>query len=118
MRKLVALVMDEGSVFETGALHGRELVTAFARGDPEHALSRGYSCIKGRRIPAIVNHPDRLRSCLARVDGQDLEPIASEMALDEIAARLTQLIDRYGPRCVATYTGTGCWGNGALAEIV
>ncbi|MBW2232185.1 MAG: molybdopterin-dependent oxidoreductase [Deltaproteobacteria bacterium] len=88
------------------------------RGDPEHALSRGYSCVKGRRIPAIVNHPDRLRSCLARVDGQDLEPIASEIALDEIAARLTQLIDRYGPRCVATYTGTGCWGNGALTEIV
>ena len=33
MRKLVALVMDAGSVFETGALHGRELITAFARLD-------------------------------------------------------------------------------------
>ncbi|MBW2271348.1 MAG: molybdopterin-dependent oxidoreductase [Deltaproteobacteria bacterium] len=87
------------------------------RGDPEHALSRGYSCIKGRRIPAAVNHPDRLRSCLAREDGRELLPIASERALDEIAARLTQLIERHGPRSVATYTGTGCWGNSALLEI-
>jgi anaerobic selenocysteine-containing dehydrogenase len=88
------------------------------RGDPEHALSRGYSCVKGRRIPAIVNHPERLRCCLARMDGQGLVPIASERAMDEIAARLTRLIERHGPRSVATYTGTGCWGNIALQEIM
>jgi anaerobic selenocysteine-containing dehydrogenase len=88
------------------------------RGDPEHALSRGYSCIKGRRIPAVVNHPDRLRSCLARRDGQAAVAIASDLALDEIAAQLTQLIERHGPRTVATYTGTGCWGNSALQEVV
>ncbi len=39
------------------------------RGDPEHALSRGYSCVKGRRIPAAVNHPERLRACLVREPG-------------------------------------------------
>ena len=88
------------------------------RGDPEHALSRGYTCVKGRRIPAAVNHPDRLRACLARRGGEGLVPIGSEDALDEIAARLTHLVDRYGPRSVATYTGTGCWGDGALQEIV
>lgn len=88
------------------------------RGDPEHALSRGYSCVKGRRIPAIVNHPERLRSCLARTGGQELECIASDRAMDEIAARLTQLIERHGPRSVASYTGTGCWGNSALQEIM
>jgi anaerobic selenocysteine-containing dehydrogenase len=87
-------------------------------GDPEHALSRGYSCVKGRRIPSIVNHPERLRSCLARTEAGELAPIASDRAMDEIAARLTRLIERHGPRSVATYTGTGCWGNSALQEIV
>jgi anaerobic selenocysteine-containing dehydrogenase len=88
------------------------------RGDPEHALSRGYSCVKGRRIPAAVNHPDRLRSCLARSDGQEFAPIASERAMDEISAKLAEIIERHGPRAVATYTGTGCWADSALQEVV
>jgi anaerobic selenocysteine-containing dehydrogenase len=89
-------------------------------GDPEHALSKGYSCVKGRRIPNVVNHPERLRASLAR-DGRggngQLAPIATERALDEIAARLSQIIERHGPRAVASYTGTGSWGNGALLEV-
>jgi anaerobic selenocysteine-containing dehydrogenase len=32
----------------------------------DHALSRGYCCVKGRRVPDTVNHPDRLRNCLVR----------------------------------------------------
>jgi len=87
------------------------------RGDPDHALSRGYSCVKGRRIPDTVNHSDRLRSCLARNSQGELESIESRSALDEIAEKLTEIIDQHGPRAVATYTGTGAWGNGALLEI-
>jgi anaerobic selenocysteine-containing dehydrogenase len=87
-------------------------------GDPEHALSRGYSCVKGRRIPALVNHPERLRTCLSRDTNGTFAPIASAQALDEIAARLTQMIERHGPRSVATYTGTGCWGNIAMVEVL
>ncbi len=88
------------------------------RGDPEHALSRGYSCVKGRRIPAAVNHPERLRACLVREPGGEFAAIPSEEALDGIATRLTGIIERHGPRSVATYTGTGCWGDGALQEVV
>jgi anaerobic selenocysteine-containing dehydrogenase len=88
------------------------------RGDTEHALSRGYSCVKGRRIPAIVNHADRLQSSLVRTDSGDFAPISSDLAMDEIASRLTEMIEQHGPRSVATYTGTGCWGNIALQEVV
>ena len=87
------------------------------KGDPEHALSRGYTCVKGRRIPEAVNHPDRLRSCRVRNDEGRFQDIPSQRAFDEIAKRLSDLIETHGPRSVATYTGTGAWGNGALLEI-
>jgi anaerobic selenocysteine-containing dehydrogenase len=87
------------------------------KGDPDHALSRGYTCVKGRRIPDAVNHPDRLRSCRVRSREGQFEDIPSQRAFDEIAERLSDLIETYGPRSVATYTGTGAWGNGATLEI-
>jgi anaerobic selenocysteine-containing dehydrogenase len=34
-------------------------------------------------------------------------PIASEAAMDEIADRVTKIIEKHGPRSVALYTGTG-----------
>ncbi|MCP4905873.1 MAG: molybdopterin-dependent oxidoreductase [bacterium] len=87
------------------------------RGDPDHALSRGYSCVKGRRIPETVNHAERLRNCLVRNAQGEFETIESRDALDEIAEKLTEIIDQHGPRAVATFTGTGAWGNGATLEI-
>lgn len=86
-------------------------------GDPEHALSRGYSCVKGRRVPELVNHPERLRACLVRDAAGRHRPIPGEQALDEIADRLTSIRERHGPRAIASYTGTGAWGNGALLEV-
>jgi anaerobic selenocysteine-containing dehydrogenase len=86
-------------------------------GDPEHALSRGYTCVKGRRLPERVHHPTRLRASWARDEDGTPAPIPTERALDEIAARLSAIIDEHGPRAVATYTGTGCWGDGALREV-
>ncbi len=88
------------------------------RGDPDHALSRGYSCVKGRRIPDTVNHTDRLRNCLAKNVSGEFETTPSRDALDEIAEKLTEIIDQHGPRTVATFTGTGAWGNAATLETL
>src|SRR5262245_9974420 len=80
------------------------------RGDRDHALSRGFTCEKGRELPAQHSHPDRLRGSLRR-GANGFEPIPSELALDEIAQRLAAIIDAHGPRAVALYNGTKAWAN-------
>ncbi|MFN2165509.1 MAG: molybdopterin-dependent oxidoreductase [Anaerolineae bacterium] len=74
-------------------------------GDRENPMYHGYSCIKGRQLPAQHYHAERLLQPRAR-DGEGHRVIPSGQALDEIADRLTDLIARHGPRSVATYTGT------------
>lgn len=78
------------------------------RGDRENPMFRGYTCIKGRELPAQHNHPDRLLSSLRR-NGDEHEPISTEAALDEIAERLRGIIEEHGPRAVAVYCGTGAY---------
>ncbi len=78
------------------------------RGDRDNSMFRGYTCIKGRELPAQHNHPDRLRSSLRR-KGDGFEEISSEQALDEIAERLRAIVDKHGPRAVAVYCGTGAY---------
>jgi predicted molibdopterin-dependent oxidoreductase YjgC len=46
------------------------------RGDRDNPIFRGYTCIKGRELPAQHNHPDRLRSSLRRT-GDGFEPISA-----------------------------------------
>jgi anaerobic selenocysteine-containing dehydrogenase len=79
------------------------------RGDPDNPLFKGYTCPKGRALPEMHNDPDRLLHSQKRQADGSYAPIAVEAAMDEIAAKLRTLIDRYGPRSVALYTGT----NGA-----
>ena len=78
------------------------------RGDRDNPMFRGYTCIKGRELPAQHNHPDRLLSSQRR-KGDEHEPVSSEVALDEIAERLRRIIDEHGPRSVAVYCGTGAY---------
>lgn len=78
------------------------------RGDRDNSMFRGYTCIKGRELPAQHNHPDRLRSSLRR-KGNGFEEISSEQALDEIAERVRAIVDEHGPRAVAVYCGTGAY---------
>ena len=82
------------------------------RGDPDHPVSRGYMCIKGRYNKELHNGEDRIFSALARnADGQ-LIPTDSLVAITEAADRLNELVARYGPRSVAMYYGTGSCFNG------
>jgi len=76
------------------------------RGDADDPIFGGYTCIKGRSLPDAHNHPDRLRACYKRMPDGSFAVISSEQALDEIAAKLKEIIARDGPRAVATYNGT------------
>lgn len=76
------------------------------RGDPDNAVSRGYTCLKGRAEVERLYHPERLLSSKKRLNGRR-EDIPAEQALDEIAGKLQAIVAEHGPRSVATFLGCG-----------
>jgi anaerobic selenocysteine-containing dehydrogenase len=81
------------------------------RGVLDDPLFEGYTCIKGRQYPDQMANPDRLRAPLRRRPDGTFEQVTSVEALDGIAAELRRIVDTYGPRAVASYTGTGGYQN-------
>jgi anaerobic selenocysteine-containing dehydrogenase len=86
-------------------------------GDVDNPMYRGFTCIKGRALPEQHNHPDRLLHSMKRMPDGSWEQISAERAMDEIAARLTDIIRESGPRSVAMYTGTFAFHYPAGAEL-
>ena len=76
------------------------------RGDHEHPMSHGYTCAKGRALPQMHHHPDRLERPLMRV-GTQLEPATWDACLDDLAARLRTIIDSDGPEAIGIFFGSG-----------
>jgi anaerobic selenocysteine-containing dehydrogenase len=76
-------------------------------GDPQAPAFDGYSCPKGRALPAQHNDPERLLRCLVRGESGRHETIDSAAALDQVAAKVREVLARYGPRSIAMYAGTG-----------
>jgi anaerobic selenocysteine-containing dehydrogenase len=87
------------------------------RGDVTDPLFGGYTCMKGRELPAQTYHPQRLLSSLRREADGGFTPLASEQALDEIAARVAEIRERCGPRAIATYCGTYGFMNSAALPV-
>lgn len=85
------------------------------RGDRDHAISQGFTCEKGRQLPQQHHDPARLRATLRRRRDGTFEEIPSETAMDEVAARLQDIIAEHGPRAVALYNGTKSWSNVSFA---
>lgn len=75
-------------------------------GDRANPAYHGFTCAKGRRLPDVHAHPDRLLHSQKRQADGRFEPIPSERAMDEIAARIGELVAKHGPRAVALYPGT------------
>lgn len=75
-------------------------------GDPDNPMFRGYTCVKGRALPEIHNNPLRLLRSQKRQPDGSYAGIGSQRAMDEIAAKLQDLIAAHGPRSVAMYLGT------------
>jgi anaerobic selenocysteine-containing dehydrogenase len=76
------------------------------RGDKGHPLSHGYTCPKGRALPKMHHHPDRLERPLMRVGGE-LRPATWDACLDDLGHRLATIIDRHGPASVGVFFGSG-----------
>jgi anaerobic selenocysteine-containing dehydrogenase len=85
------------------------------RGDRDHAISQGFTCEKGRQLPSQHHDPHRLRATVRRAPDGSFVPVPSETAMDEVAARLQDIIAEHGPRAVALYNGTKSWSNVSFA---
>lgn len=86
------------------------------RGIPDNEAYHGFTCTKGRELPAFHVSPHRLLQSQARGPDGTHRPIASGDALDAIAGRLRTLIDEHGPRSVAIYIGTHGYNNLLTAQ--
>ncbi len=82
---------------------------AKVRPDKENPRSQGYACRKGLNIRYHQYPKDRLTEPLKRV-GDQFETISWEQATDEIAAKMRELVDKHGPRCLA-YMGASAQGG-------
>lgn len=74
-------------------------------GDPDHPVSEGYTCPKGRALPEVHHDPARLQDPLW------------EQTLDELASRLGEVIDRHGPGAIGAYRATH-WAFDATGRAV
>ena len=85
------------------------------RPDDRHARTEGYVCNKAYSIPKYIDHAQRLERPLRRREDGTFEEISWDTAVQEIAAKLTQLRSDHGPRSMAVF-GLGGQANhlGAL----
>lgn len=74
------------------------------RPDKDHPLSAGFACQKGIAFTEVVNDPDRVTAPLKRT-GHGFETVSWDEALDDIAARLTEIYRRHGSGALAWYMG-------------
>ena len=76
------------------------------RGDPDNAVSQGYTCMRGRAEVERIYHSERLLSPKKLVNGQRVD-IDAEQAMDEIAGKLEAIVSEHGPTSVAAFLGCG-----------
>lgn len=78
-------------------------------GDPDHPISRGTLCERGRLMLDHIYHEDRLNYPLKRVGERGegrWERVTWDQALDEVAEKLAKLKDEYGAETLAFTHGT------------
>ena len=117
-----ALDCPDTCALKIGVRDGRVVTLG---GDPDHANTRGFACVKTARYPDRQQHPDRLHYPMRRVRPKDphADPASIrdpsvfarctwDEALDAIAGRLSEVLDQYGGRAVLPF----CYG-GTLGKI-
>lgn len=75
-------------------------------GAKDNPVYHGYTCAKGRALPEQHANPSRLLHSVKRDDEGEYQPIGSQQAMDEIAEKVSRIVEEHGPRSVALYTGT------------
>ena len=68
-------------------------------GDPDHPITKGKICGRGRMLETRTNSHERLLYPLKKIKGR-FEQISWEQALDEIAAKLLEVKEKYGTTAV------------------
>ncbi len=108
-----------GVLVTVDAASGRAIKLA---GDPEHPVTRGFLCGKVARYLDHVYAPDRVLYPMRRrpgvpkgalVPGQEhtaFERVSWDVALDEIADRLSSITREHGPESVLPYSYAGTIG--------
>ena len=81
------------------------------RGDPDHPVSRGYTCPKGRALAAFHHGPTRLDR--PRLRGRE---VSWEAVLDDLACGLRSVVDEAGADGVGFYLATG-FGFDSAAQV-
>jgi len=87
------------------------------RGLESHPLNRGRLCPKGANALASIYSPERLKRPLKRVNGGFTE-ISWDQALDEIAEKLQDLKQRFGPQVLGVFSGSIGVENLEMAGLV
>jgi len=78
-------------------------------GDPDSPINRGTICAKGLAQIERLNHPDRLLYPMKRIGTRGegkWKPITWEEALDAIAEKIKETIERDGQRAISFAQGT------------
>ena len=76
------------------------------RGDRDNPRSKGYVCRKGMNIMYHQHHDDRLKYPLKRTE-KGFERVSWDQAIEEIAAKLKDILAKNGPRSYAYMGGGG-----------
>ncbi|MDH4457315.1 MAG: molybdopterin-dependent oxidoreductase [Nevskia sp.] len=89
------------------------------RGDVDHPNSKGFLCPKGAAFGAVRDDPDRVLQPLQRQPDGRFEPVSWDSALDDIGARLRDLIRRHGRESIGVHLGNpNGWNYGAFMWLL
>jgi len=83
-----------------------DVVITKIRGDETHALSRGYTCAKGRSL-GVLHHDDRRLNQPSVGRGDSRTHSDWDDALDDVADRVSASLTEHGPDSVAMYLASG-----------
>jgi anaerobic selenocysteine-containing dehydrogenase len=81
-------------------------------GDPDHPVTRGFLCNKGRRLKDRMYHPDRVLHPLKKVAGSWTR-ISWEQALREIADKIQHVLATHGHHAILHAYD---WGSGTVLK--
>ena len=85
--------------------------------DLSNVVYGGYTCIKGRQLIEQIDHPTRLQQSQKKQADGNFAAVGTEAALDEIAVQLQDILEKYGPRSIASYNGTYSYQNSAAHDV-
>jgi anaerobic selenocysteine-containing dehydrogenase len=77
-------------------------------GDPDCEFNKGFVCSKGRAIPELLYHPERLKHPMRRIGEKGVSEwkrISVDEALDIVANKLKGYIDEYGEESILFFLG-------------